>query len=74
VLLSIVYVLVRRVLSLVLLRFRTEHSKDLELLVLRHELSVLRRQVTRPQLNDGDRAFLAAASRLLARKHWSAFS
>jgi putative transposase len=72
-LLSVSYVLARRVLSLVLLRFRTEHSKDLELLVLRHELSVLRRQVTRPQLNDGDRVFLAAASRLLARKHWSAF-
>lgn len=72
-LLSIVYVLARRVLSLVLLRFRTERSKDLELVVLRHELSVPRRQVTRLQLNDSDRVFLAAASRLLARKHWSTF-
>ncbi|MGB7052391.1 MAG: integrase core domain-containing protein [Acidimicrobiales bacterium] len=72
-LLSIVYVLARRVLSLVLLRFRSERSKDLELVVLRHELSILRRQVTRPRLDDGDRVFLAAASRLLARKYWSAF-
>jgi putative transposase len=72
-LLCVSYVLVRRVLSLVLVRFRTEYSNDLELVVLRHELSVLRRQVTRPHLNDSDRVFLAAASRLLARKHWSAF-
>ena len=72
-LLCVVYVLARRVLALVLLRFRSEYSKNLELVVLRHALAVLRRQVTRPPLNDGDRAFLAAASRLLAPKHWSAF-
>jgi hypothetical protein len=40
--LSIFYVVARRVLSLVVLRFRSEGSKDLELVVLRHELSVLR--------------------------------
>ena len=65
VLLSIVYVLARRVLSFVLLRFRSEHSKDLELVALRHELSVLRRQVTRPQLDDGDRVFLTLTGRVL---------
>ena len=63
--LSIVYVLDRRVLSFVLLRFRSEHSKDLELVALRHELSVLRRQVTRPQLDDGDRVFLTLTGRVL---------
>jgi hypothetical protein len=42
----------------VLLGFRSERSKDLELVVLRHELSVLRRQVVRPQLGDADRVFL----------------
>lgn len=72
-LLSVVYVLAQRVLSLVLLRFRSQGSKDLELLVLRHELSVLRRQVARPKLNDADRVFLTAASRLLCRRSWSAF-
>ena len=54
-------------------RFRSEGSKDLEMVVLRHELSVLRRQVARPRLDDADRVFLAAASRLLPRKNWSAF-
>lgn len=71
--LSIFYVVARRVLSLVVLRFRSEGSKDLELVVLRHELSVLRRQVARPKLGDADRVFLSAASRLLPRTRWSAF-
>lgn len=62
-----------RLLSLVALGFRSERSKDLELVVLRHELSVLRRQVVRPQLSDADRVFLSVGSRLLPRRHWSAF-
>ena len=57
-------------LRLVVLRFGSDASKDLELVVLRHELSILRRQVGRPQLSDADRVFLAAASRLLARRRW----
>lgn len=71
--LSIFYVLARRVLSLVLLRFRSKRSKDLELVVLRHELSVVRRQIARPQIEDADRVFLSAASRFLPRQRWSAF-
>lgn len=58
---------------LVLLRFRTDRSKDLEIVVLRHELAILRRQVSRPELKDFDRVFLAAASRLLSRQRWSVF-
>ena len=67
------YVLVRRVLDLLALRIRGDASKDLEILVLRHELAILRRQLNRPRLSDADRVFLAAASRLLARRQWSVF-
>jgi len=49
---SLLYVLVRRVLSVVVLRFRSGASKDLEIVVLRHELAILRRQVSKPQLKD----------------------
>jgi len=47
---SLVYVVVRRLLELVALVARRERSKELEILVLRHELSILRRQVARPRV------------------------
>jgi hypothetical protein len=47
-------------------------AKDLEIVVLRHQLQVLRRQVGRPQFRWSDRLFLAAASRRLARETWRA--
>jgi hypothetical protein len=58
---------------LVVLLARGERSKELEILVLRHELSVLRRQVARPKLTSADRLLLAAFSRLLPRRAWRAF-
>jgi putative transposase len=48
-------------------------TMDLELLVLRHELAILRRQTPRPVIRPIDRLFLTAASRLLARARWQAF-
>lgn len=60
------YLVLRCLLELVLLRPRSESFKELEI-VLRHELSVLRRQAGRPQLRPSDRLLLAAASRLLPR-------
>src|SRR6266511_5533256 len=63
----------RCLLRLVLLRRRSHEFKELEIVVLRHELSVLRRQVRRPQLTMTDRVFLAAASRLLPRTRWHSF-
>ena len=60
-------------LELVVLWFRTRGFRELEIVVLRHELSVLRRQVVRPELRDADRLFLAAASRVLPRARWSVF-
>jgi hypothetical protein len=55
VLASFVYVVACRLFALVLLLTRSDRSKELELLVLRHELSILRRQARRPQLKESDR-------------------
>jgi putative transposase len=50
---------------------RGDAAKDLAILVLRHQLTVLRRQVQRPKLQPADRALLAAVSRVLPRARWS---
>jgi putative transposase len=63
----------RRLLELLVLRLRSERSKELEILVLRHQLHVLQRQVTRPRLRPVDRLMLAALSRSLPRPAWSSF-
>ena len=68
---SLAYLVVRRLFELIVLCCRSPRSKELEILVLRHELSILRR---RPQLREADRVFLAALSRVLPRRAWSAFS
>jgi transposase len=52
---------------------RGEAAKDLEILVLRHQLAVLRRQTPRPKLEPADRALMAAVSRILPRSRWSCF-
>jgi putative transposase len=57
----------------VLLRLRSERSKELEILVLRHQLHVFQRQVARPRLRPPDRLLLAAWSRSLPRPAWSPF-
>jgi putative transposase len=55
------------------LSFRSEREKDMEILVLRHQLQVLERQVARPELCPGDRALLAAFSCVLPRRAWGSF-
>ena len=67
-LVSLVYLFFRRALAVAALRLRSGEFKELEIVVLRHELVVLRRQVARPRLEDADRVFLAAASRLGFRR------
>jgi hypothetical protein len=67
VLLSLVYLVLRFVLQLLLLSLSSEEFKELEIVVSWHEHAVVRRQVARPHVRPADRAFLAAASRLLPR-------
>ena len=64
---SLLYLLFLRVLAVAALRLRSHDFKELEIVVLRHELTVLRRQISQPRLDERDRVFLAAASRLLGR-------
>jgi putative transposase len=72
-LVSALYVVVCRLLELVVLLGRGDRTKDLEILVLRHELSILRRQVGQPRYAQRDRLLLAALSRVLPRRSWNAF-
>jgi putative transposase len=70
---SLLYSLTRNTMGVMLLRIRGDTAKDIEILVLRHQLAVLRRQVHRPALQPADRVLLAALSRMLPRTRWGAF-
>src|SRR5205814_8392258 len=71
---SFVYLVVRNLFALVWLLGRPRRSKEFEILVLRHELVILRRQSSRLKLTRADRALLAALSRSLPRTAWAGFS
>jgi putative transposase len=66
------FVLLRRVLGLLGIGSAAD-AKDVEIAVLRHQLTVLRRQVARPRYTPSDRLVLAVLARLLPRERWSAF-
>jgi putative transposase len=71
VLFKIVYFLTCRVLGLAVAVFRGDLAEDAELLVLRHENAVLRRNVGRVRYEPADRVWLAALARLIPRNHWA---
>jgi hypothetical protein len=71
---SFLYLVLRRIFELLVLLCRSGEGKELEILALRHELSVLRRRAGRPRYEDRDRVLLAALSGALPRARWSAFA
>jgi putative transposase len=70
---KLAYLMLCRSIQLLAMLARGDVAKDLEILVLRHQLAVLRRQLPRPRLEPTDRALLAAVSRALPRARWSCF-
>jgi hypothetical protein len=71
VLLKIVCLLMRWLFSLAVLVSSGDRAKNAELLVLRHENAVLRRNAGRVQYEPGDRAWFAALTRFIPRRHWA---
>jgi putative transposase len=57
-LVSLLYAVVCRLLELIVLITRRDRAKELEILVLRHELSILRREVRQPRFEPHDRLLL----------------
>ncbi len=69
---SILYVLLRGLLRLVPSAGNDRH-REIEILVLRHQVKVLSRKAGRPKLRRVDRVFLSASARMLPRERWSSF-
>ena len=68
--LSFLYRLIRRVFEVVRVHRSDAAAKDAEILVLRHQLAVLHRQVARPRFTWSDRALVALLAGLVPREHW----
>jgi putative transposase len=68
---SLLYMVLRAVLRLA--PARDQRDREVEIVVLRHQVKVLKRKAGRPRLRRRDRLFLAAAARLLLRERWSCF-
>jgi putative transposase len=73
VLFALVHLLLRRVVLFVAGPSNDQMTTEVEVVVLRHQLNVLKRQAGRPRLRRRDRLFMAALSRVLPRARWSSF-
>jgi putative transposase len=63
--LKLIYLMFAKLLGWMLLRIRSDTTKDIEILVLRHQLAVLQRRTPRPRMSWADRAMIAALAQLL---------
>ena len=63
--LRLIYLMFSKLLSWIVLRTRSDATKEIEILVLRHQLAVLRRRTPRPRMSWTDRTVIAALTRLL---------
>ena len=70
-LLKIAYLLMRWTFGLAVLMFRGDQAKNAELLVLRHENAVLRRNARRVRYEPADRAWFTALTRFIPRRRWT---
>ena len=64
--LRLIYQMFSRLLGWIVLRTRSDITKEIEILVLRHQLAVLQRRTPRPRMSWIDRALIAALARLLS--------
>jgi putative transposase len=71
--LFLLWLIVRLLTRLLVLPNGDDRAKDLEILVLRHQLRVLRRKTGQPKFTAADRVLLVAASRVLPRQRWASF-
>jgi putative transposase len=69
---TLAFLVLRRILGVVGCA-QAPDAKDVEIAVLRHQLTVLRRQVSRPRFTPGDRMVLATLAKLLPRDRWKVF-
>ena len=71
--LSFLYRLLRSLIELARVHRMDAIDKDAEILVLRQQLAVLRRQIARPRFSWSDRALIASLARLVPRERWASF-
>ena len=68
---AFLYWSLRRLLELFVLRFRSERAKEVEILVLRHQLQMLERQLARPRLSPAESSAARCVQPVPPRRAWA---